>query len=99
MSVNAASTPVTVSDGSGAGGGIERSAAQPTPICRCGSSPDSQDTTIAASPGSALRSTSAIRAVLASREDVPPTSAEAVATSWINTVAAWHEGPTRQQLV
>ena len=32
--------------------GSERSAAQPTPICRCGSSPDSQDTTTATSFGS-----------------------------------------------
>ena len=68
-----------------AGGGSERSAAQPTPICRCGSSPDSQDTTTATSFGSpsapARRSRSAMRAILASRAEVAPTSADAVATS------------------
>ena len=40
-----------------AGSGSERSAAQPTPIWRCGSSPDSHDTTTAMSSGSAARST------------------------------------------
>ena len=38
--VNASSTSVRVSDACAAGGGASRSAAQPTPICRCGSSPD-----------------------------------------------------------
>ena len=38
--VNAASTASTVSDAVPAGGGTARSAAHPTPICRCGSSPD-----------------------------------------------------------
>ena len=38
--VNASSTSRTVSDGASAGGGADRSAAHPTPICRCGSSPD-----------------------------------------------------------
>ena len=38
--------------GSPAGSGGERSAAHPTPICRCGSSPDSHDTTTATSRAS-----------------------------------------------
>ena len=42
----------TVSVGSCAAGGNERNAAHPTPIWRCGSSPDSQDTTTATSFGS-----------------------------------------------
>ena len=41
---NAASTSATVSDGSAAGAGWSRSAAQPTPIWRCVSSPDSHAT-------------------------------------------------------
>ena len=40
ISVNDASTPRIVSDGASAAGGAVRSAAHPTPICRCGSSPD-----------------------------------------------------------
>jgi len=40
MVVNALSTSPSDSDGSAAAGGASRSAAQPTPICRCGSSPD-----------------------------------------------------------
>ena len=66
-------------------GGNERSAAQPTPICRCGSSPDSHDTTTATSLASpsvpARRSRSAMRAILASRADVAATSADASATA------------------
>ena len=38
--LNASSTSPTVSDGVSAGGGADRSAAHPTPIWRCGSSPD-----------------------------------------------------------
>ena len=40
ISLNDASTPSTVSDGAADAGGADRSAAQPTPICRCGSSPE-----------------------------------------------------------
>jgi hypothetical protein len=40
MWLNASSTSVSVSEASDAGGGAERNAAHPTPICRCGSSPD-----------------------------------------------------------
>ena len=48
----AASTPVTVRPGCTAAGGNDRKAAQPTPIWRCGSSPESHETTIATSLGS-----------------------------------------------
>ena len=98
ISLNRASTSRTVSDGSVAGEGNERNAAQPTPICRCGSSPDSHDTTTATSFGSlcspACRSRSAILAILASRAEEAPTSADAVATSSSCTTSAWHARQT-----
>ena len=81
--------------GSAAGSGSERSAAHPTPICRCGSSPDSHDTTTATSRASpsapASRSRSAMRAILASRAEDAPTSADARATSTSSTPPPWHE--------
>ena len=40
MAESAASTSLSDSDGAAAGANPSRSAAQPTPICRCGSSPD-----------------------------------------------------------
>ena len=66
ISAKVASTPATVSDGSGAACGRERSDAQPTPIWRCRSSPDSHDTMIATCSGSAAarRSNSAMCATL-----------------------------------
>ncbi len=93
MSVNVACTPATVSVDRAAGGGRVRSDAQPTPIWRCGSSPESQETTIAATAGSgAVRvSRSAMRAILVSRDDVAPTSIDVATTSCRSTVAslAW----------
>ena len=53
MSAKVASTPVTVSTGCDAGGGRDRSDAQPTPIWRWRSSPDSHDTMIGTNSGSA----------------------------------------------
>ena len=79
--------------------GIERSAAQPTPIWRCGSSPDSQDTTIGdqlrVGLGPAWRSSSAIRAILARRAEDAPTSTEAVATSISSTTHLYTPGRQR----
>jgi hypothetical protein len=40
ISLKAASTPRTVSDGAAEAAGADRSDAHPTPICRCGSSPE-----------------------------------------------------------
>ena len=57
--MNASSTSATVSDGSAAGAGASRSAAQPTPIWRWVSSPDSQATAAGVSAGSSRRSSSA----------------------------------------
>ena len=57
--VNVSSTSATVSDGSAAGAGASRSAAQPTPICRWVSTPDSQATAAGVSAGSSRRSRSA----------------------------------------
>ena len=92
ISVNAASTSATVSVGTAAGGGSERSAAQPTPIWRCGSSPDSQDTMTAMPRVSLSRAASlsrwAIRVTFARRDDSAPTSAEVVTTSVSNTRSA-----------
>ena len=77
--------------------GIERKAAQPTPIWRWGSSPESQATTIATSAGSDLAwlSNSAIRAILARRAAEPPTSTEVVATSISSTTHLYT--PDRQR--
>ena len=92
-----ASTPTTVRLGCAAAGGNDRKAAQPTPIWRCGSSPESHATTIATSAGSDLAwpSSSAIRAILASREAEPPTSTEVVATSISSTAHLYT--PDRQR--
>jgi hypothetical protein len=93
MSEKVASTPATVSEAWDAAGGRERSAAQPTPICRCRNSPESHDTTIAttATSGAARLSRSAIWATLVNRDDVFPTSSDVLATSRRSTVAslAW----------
>ena len=85
ISLNDASTPSTVSDGATDAGGADRSAAQPTPICRWGSSPDRYATTIGTSPGPASRSAAAIAAILASRPDEPATALETSATSASST--------------
>ena len=97
ISDRVASTPWTVRLGCAAAGGIERKAAQPTPIWRCGSSPESQATTIATSAGSDLAwpSNSAIRAILARRAAEPPTSTEVVATSISSTTHLYT--PDRQR--
>ena len=96
MSVNVASTAATVSEGESAGDGSERSDAHPTPIWRCGSSPDSQDTAIITRRPSVVDpSSSAIRATFASREDVAVTSAEAAATSPSNMPPGYAGGRTR----
>jgi hypothetical protein len=71
---NAASTSASPNDGTKAAGNPSRSAAQPTPICRCGSSPDRYATAIGTSPGPASRSAPASNSTLASRALVAPTS-------------------------
>ncbi|CFE42566.1 Uncharacterised protein [Mycobacterium tuberculosis] len=78
-----ASTPVTVNAGCGAGGGRDRNAAHPTPIWRCGSSPESHDTMIVTScvSGAARCNRAAMRATLVSRDEVAATSIEVMATS------------------
>ena len=88
ISENVVSTAVTVSAGSDAADGRVRSDAQPTPIWRCGSSPESHDTMIAVSFGSgaARRSSSAMWATLVSRDEVPPTLSDVLATSRRSTI-------------
>jgi len=96
ISEKRASTPATVNVGSEAGGGRDRNDAQPTQIWRWRSSPDCQETTIATVSGSAAarRNKPAMWAILLSRDDVPPTSIEVVATSRRSTKSAWHGSPT-----
>ena len=67
IAVNVASTSATVSVAAAAGSGRSRSSAQPTPICRWVSSPESQRTTGATSSGPACRSSSASAAIFALR--------------------------------
>ena len=81
ISENARSTAATVSDGADAAGGTVESAAQPTPIRRCRSSPDSHATTARTSSVSAAHSSAASRFVFAERALVVATSADASATS------------------
>ena len=81
----AASTSARPKVGTEAAGNPSRSTAQPTPICRCGSSPDRYATTIGTSPGPADRSAAAIAAILASRPDAPATVLETPATSASST--------------
>ena len=95
--VNASSTAPTVSDGFSAGGGAARSAAQPTPICRWGSSPDSQATTIGASCGDAERSAVASASILASRARVPATVRDTSASSASSTASLCPCVPPRRQ--
>jgi len=85
ISLKDASTPGTVSDGAAEGGGADRSAAHPTPICRCGSSPERYATTIGTSSGPADWSADAIAAILANRPDDPATARDTSATSASST--------------
>jgi hypothetical protein len=94
ISEKAALTSVTVNIGCAAGGGNERKTAQPTPIWRCGSSPDSQETTIATKVGSGVArfSSSAMRTTLARRADAPATSNDVAATSISSTTQLYTAG-------
>jgi hypothetical protein len=78
---NPASTSLSESAGTTAAGNPSRSAAQPTPICRCGSSPDRYATAIGTSSGPASRSAPASDSTLASRALVAPTSRDTSAIS------------------
>ena len=69
MRSNAASTSATVSGGSAAGAGRSRSVAQPTPIWRWVSSPDSHATAAGVSAGPVSRSSSASRSTFALRAE------------------------------
>jgi hypothetical protein len=80
ITVNAASTSAIVSDGACAAGGSDRSAAHPTPICRCGSSPDRYATTTGTSSGPASARAAASAATFPSRAGVSPTSRDTPAT-------------------
>ncbi|GLP83132.1 hypothetical protein TUM20984_45520 [Mycobacterium antarcticum] len=85
------STSATASDHAAAGGGKDLSAAQPTPIWRCGSSPDNHETitaTVRASSCPATLSRLAICITFVNRDEEVPTSTEALTTSISNTVSA-----------
>ena len=73
---NAASTSARPSVGEAAAGNPSRRAAQPTPICRCGSSPDRYATAIGTSSGPASRSAAASMSIFASRALVAPTACD-----------------------
>ena len=81
----AASTPATVRDGSGAGSGASRRAAQPTPIWRCRSSPERKATAGWTSPGSRRRRQAASRSTLARRAELAATAADVSAISSSST--------------
>ena len=81
MRLNASSTSATVSVGSGAGAGWSRSVAQPTPICRCVSSPDSHATAAGVSAGPVWRRSSASRWTLPPRAEVARTAVQASTSS------------------
>ena len=78
---NPASTSLSESAGTAAAGNPARRAAQPTPICRCGSSPDRYATAIGTSAGPASRSAPASRSIFASRALVAPTACDTSAIS------------------
>ncbi len=76
--------------------GSDRSAAQPTPIWRCGKLPDSQATITPISAGVwAAASVIATRLTLARRDDGEPTSVEVAAISASSTRPARHQDPTQ----
>ncbi len=81
MSTRARSTSAIVSEGSPAAGGSEESDAQPTPMRRWRSSPESHATTARTSARSVARRSAAMRFVFADREEVRAISADASATS------------------
>jgi hypothetical protein len=78
---NPASTSLSVSVAAAAGANPPRSVAQPTPICRCGSSPDRYATAIGTSRGPAWRSAAASASILASRALVVATVRDTPAIS------------------
>ena len=84
-----ASNPELTSDkvsvGVSAGANPSRRAAQPTPICRCGSSPDRYATATGTSSGPAARSAPASASILASRALVPATVRDTAAISVSST--------------
>ena len=91
LSVGAAAG-VNPSCGPGPGGPAPRTsrrAAQPTPICRCGSSPDRYPTAIGTSSGPAARSAPASRSILASRALAAPTACDTSAISASSTRPFW----------
>ena len=91
---NAASTSATVSDGSAAGAGWSLSVAQPTPIWRWVSSPDSHATAAGVSAGASSRSSAASRSTFPPRAEVARTAAD-VSTSSRSSTRPWchHEPP------
>jgi hypothetical protein len=78
---NAASTSVTPRLGSAAGGGMSRTEAQPTPICRCRSSPDRNATAGTISSGRSRRRQAASMPILPSRALDPATASDVPAIS------------------
>ena len=85
IALNPESTSDSVSVGACAGANPSRSAAQPTPICRCGSSPDRYATAIGTSSGPASRSAAASVSIFASRALVPATARDTSAISLSST--------------
>ena len=80
-----ASTSLSVSVGVSADGNPSRSVAHPTPICRCGSSPDRYATAIGTSSGPAWRSAPASVSIFASRAPVVATVRDTSAISVSST--------------
>ena len=85
IALNPESTSDSVSVGACAGANPSRRAAQPTPICRCGSSPDRYATAIGTSSGPASRSAAASVSIFASRALVPATARDTSAISLSST--------------
>ena len=81
----AESTSLSVSVGASAGVNPSRSAAHPTPIWRCGSSPDRYATATGTSSGPAARSAPASVSIFASRALVPATVRDTSAISLSST--------------
>ena len=79
-----------------AGSGSSRSAAQPTPIVPCGSTPERYATAIGTSSGDACSSAAASRETFASRDDVAATSAEASAISFNSTAPSCRTAQSAQ---
>jgi hypothetical protein len=82
---NAASTSAKPSVGTEAAANPSRNTAQPTPICRCGSSPDRYATAIGTSRGPASRSAAASMATFARRPLVAATACDTSAISASST--------------